>query len=473
MKFQNPSFVFHLNPSIKYQTIRYFGESACWWSPVVGHTEAGEKILQLLHTKAGLNLNVLRLNIGASVKEDRSDAPYPDYSLKMRAPYSPLCEDGSYDISRDIGMLTFALKAKDLGTIDDFTLFMNSPPSCMTANGKTCETSTGIKDVFISNLPRDKYEAYAAYVADVTKLYLDAGIPVKYVSPINEPQWPWDQGHQEGCHYSPDEALEFYRTVVQVFNDRAATDTAMQNVKISMPESAQWAYPEEYTFGLYEKILSDPTLSAHIDHFSAHSYEAKADKKRQFKTYTERFPSKIPLHQTEWGPMHNDASHPMEYALELANTLYEDLTILNVPHWTWWTGLAGFGYPSGLIDGNWDGTGLVLTKRYYVMMHHSRFIRDYTRVELTPNEDQNTVVGSAYVSETGNGTAIILINNSTEEQVVSLSGNIPSDKCHLYLTDKTFDCADQGLVSTEMISLPPLSVATVTFGNITLEGVSK
>ncbi|MBP5223975.1 MAG: hypothetical protein J6Z38_00100 [Lachnospiraceae bacterium] len=487
---------FIINDQIRHQKVRYFGESACWWGSGIGCSEKARKVLRLLHTDEGLGLNVIRLNVGGSIREDRSDAPYPAPSLNRRAPLSPLKEDRTYDIHRDEGMLCIAKEALKLGTIDDFTLFMNSPPSCMTINGLTCGNEPTEGEKYVSNLARSRYSEYAEYVADVTELYLNEGIPIRYVSPINEPQWQWDRNNrQEGCHYEADEVLAFLQTVVRVFLKRAERNPAFSNVKISMPETAQWYYPKEYTFGLYERICKDPLIRDYADHFAAHSYGTNADHKREFKEFVEKQDKRLPLHQTEWGPLHDDSSHPMEFALEMANCMYEDLTILDVPHWTWWTGLSGMSFPSGLISEDPNGDDLIATKRYYTMMQHSRFIKGCTRIDVVAEENRedydaetseadddgtlkswNTIAekrwkktaASAYVSEDERSIRVVLINNL--EQVSDILVRVSErfeQKGRLFLTDADHDCQDMGVYElSRKLELPSLSVGTLVIGRL-------
>ena len=80
-------------PQRRYQTIRHFGASACWWAPANGLNSKIDPTLRLLFTDTGLGLNNLRINIGGSVKDDRSDGKsgWPE----ARNVYSPLREDGS------------------------------------------------------------------------------------------------------------------------------------------------------------------------------------------------------------------------------------------------------------------------------------------------------------------------------------------------------------------------------------------
>jgi O-glycosyl hydrolase len=75
---------------------------------------------------------------------------------------------------------------------------------------------------------------YSAYLVDVLDhLRNHEGIPVGWISPINEPQWAW-RGGQEGCHYTPDECMEVMRSLMQ------AIDASGMPVKISGIESGSW-----------------------------------------------------------------------------------------------------------------------------------------------------------------------------------------------------------------------------------------
>ena len=78
-------------PQRRYQTIRHFGASACWWAPANGLNSKIDPALRLLFTDTGLGLNNLRINIGGSVKDDRSDGKsgWPE----ARNVYSPLRRD--------------------------------------------------------------------------------------------------------------------------------------------------------------------------------------------------------------------------------------------------------------------------------------------------------------------------------------------------------------------------------------------
>ena len=70
----------------------------------------------------------------------------------------------------------------------------------MTRNNKT----GGNDNWWVCNLPEENNEAYADYFLTITEYFIEKGVPVKYISPINEPNWSWGNGGyhgQEGCFY--------------------------------------------------------------------------------------------------------------------------------------------------------------------------------------------------------------------------------------------------------------------------------
>lgn len=453
------SFVIH--PELPHQTIKDFGASACWWpdNGALGTPPFASRFLDLIYSKEGLDFNVIRLNIGGSVKDDKSDA-FVGGSQKASAPYSPLKEDGSYDIRRDKGYWQIVELARKIPSITDFTLFMNSPPATMTKNGRTA-TSPG---EFNSNLRDDCYEAYAQYTADITELYIREGIPVKYVSPINEPQWCWNEQRQEGCHYEPQECVRLWKLLIKAFRERAARTPAMDQVRISVPETAQW-YQRTYVHDLYTVMHNDPEIAPWVDHFAAHSYGTTREQKIEFRSFVDSLGEPfIPLHQTESAPLLRDGADSMDYALEVATTMYEDFSILHVDHWTWWTIIGEFVWPSGLICIKSDGSKMTLSKRYFVVKHYSKFIRDKVNVDVERTGSSKEVDASAYTSKDGKEMVVILVNRENEPQKAELVGVPEGLRPMVYETSETRDCQYLGRILFDgSVSLPPRSITNLVF----------
>ncbi len=412
---------FTVNAEKKYQLITHFGASSCWWECTMGEDEEVLKLMDFLYSDQGLGLNLLRSNIGGSVKADRSDGPGDPNTNKARAPLSPLQEDGTYDITRNKGAWSLLNHTLKHCKITDYTLFMNSPPATMTKNGRTTGTPPKDGEVRTGNLRPDCYEAYAHYVADVTVLYVHAGIPVRYVSPVNEPQWDWDNEGQEGCHYNVDELIAFYRVLVPIFKEKRETDPLMKDVMLSLPETAQW-WQEPYVHDFYRLMTEDPLFKGQVDHFAAHSYKTATGAREGFARLCESLGNPLPLHQTEWAPMHPHAGFYMDIALETAIVLHEDFNILHCDSWCWWTLFAGQGFSSGLVIYDQKNHHAELPKLYYIVKQHSLFLKNHRPVETSAPRFPEDFIGDAYLSDDGNELVLELINKGKEPLPIRFEG---------------------------------------------------
>ncbi len=456
---------FRVFPDEQYQTIRHFGASACWWASGVGTDPKIEQFLKLLFTDAGLGLNNLRVNIGGSVRSDRSDSV--NSLPTWRGVLSPLQEDGTYDITRCAGTWRILQLANAMPEITDITLFMNSPPSTMTKNGKTSADKSGQEGVFISNLREDCYEAFAEYVVDVTELYVNAGIRVKYVSPVNEPQWAWEGG-QEGCHFQPEELIRLFRLLIPKLEQRKERNPALADVKLSLPETAQW-YQVPYVHDFYSLMCSDPEIAPYVDHFCAHSYGTNREQKIHFAAFADQCGRKLPLHQTEWGGLHAYHDASMDTALEMSTVIHDDFTILHTELWSWWLGLGSFTYTDGLICVDQTLEHVEFPKRYYAMKQHSRYLKDHICLGVRSWRMPEGVCGSAYASADGKELVWVLVNPLTEALPLRLEG-MPQGSCgYAVETSDTKSCQETGVVrGDDPIILPPRSVITLVFSNINL-----
>lgn len=450
---------FHVHPDQVHQKITDFGASACWWSHEIGHTEQVDQYLALLFGPKGLALNAFRINVGGCVNTDRTDGCA---SSPSRNPYSPLDENGGFDITRDSGTWRVVKKAVEMGTITDFTIFMNSPPTTMTKNGRTFADRPEKEGTFVSNLREDCYEAYAAYVVDCVNAFLQEGIPVKYVSPVNEPQWQWDdRNSQEGCHYTPEEVVRICKLVIGALNRRAEENPMLKNVRISMPETAQW-YQRTYVHDMYYLMCNDPEIAPYVDHFSAHSYGTTKAQKIDTRAYFDSLGIDIPLHQTEWAPLHADFTDSMDFALEMAHVMCEDFSILHTRHWTWWLGVSGFSWPDGLICvDKKTGQNITLPKRYFTMLHHSRFIKGLHNIGMEQKDLPDGVTGAAYGKADGTDLVLILVNSENAPVHVQLSG-LSSSEAEAFETSQYLDCLYLGRQDlSEGYTLPARSITNL------------
>jgi len=454
----------YTNLTKMYQTVESYGASGAWWATTYGTEPFVDQMLKTLFTDEGAGLNNYRHNVGGSVLEDMSDAG----NMGIRATKSPLLEDGSYDVLRDIGGYTVLTKLRDLGTIDDFTFFMNSPPSTMTKNGKTFADPDA---AVLSNLREHAYEAYAKYVVDVVQLYREIGIPVKYVSPVNEPQYDWNVGNQEGCHYEPDETIRIIELIAAELLDRCEKDPSMEDVRISFAESGTW-YDKNYINNLYWTLYANPDYSSKFAHIGAHSYAANAAVKEQLMKDLFKMIAKVNLRQTEfaYGAQQTDLS--ITSAVAVARVMHEDLSILNVDGWSFWLAGGNGSYSDALVYYNVGQSDVVATKRLWAMGQYARFTKGAIRVEADSYGMPENVFTTAYVDPKNGNLVYVIINDSGADQTFSLVGLPAGSVADVYETSAARSLGFRGTMTADAgYTLPDESITTLVFRDMDFRAV--
>ncbi len=448
------------------QKVDGFGASGAWWTTADGTGPFVDKALELLYTDDGIGLNTYRHNVGGSVKDDLSDG---GTSQRGRKVPSPLTEDGKYVEDRDIGAYTVLMKLNEMGTVHDFTLFMNSPPSTMTNSGLTYGDTWA--DSY-SNLREDCYEAYARYVVDMVQLYNWCGVPVKYVSPINEPQWDW-VGGQEGCHYTAEQAMRLIRLVAQELKDRIAQDPSLAGVKLSVVECANWT-DKSYTNYLAYQILGDELLQEMVGHICCHSYSGSADDKKRFVQDLWNMGIKVTLRQTEYGPSYSECDLTMAGAIDVARIMYEDLTILNVDNWSYWLAVSNGSYTDGLMYYNGNSSDLMISKRFYVMGNYSKFVTGATRVGLDEYGMPKNILSSAYVNTEDDALVYVVVNNGKTDETFSFAGLPAGSVAEVYETSWIRDLELRGTMTADNgYTLPAQSVTTFVFKGMDIKAIQS
>ncbi len=448
------------------QVVDGYGASGAWWTTADGTGPFVDKALEMLYTDNGIGLNTYRHNVGGSVKDDLSDG---GTSQRGRKVLSPLTEDGKYDEDRDIGAYTVLMKLKELGTVHDFTLFMNTPPSTMTNSGMTYGDTWA--DSY-SNLREDCYERYAEYVVDMVQLYNWCGVPIKYVSPINEPQWDW-VGGQEGCHYNSEEAMKIIRLVAQELKDRIEEDPSIAHVRLSIAECANWTDKSYLNYIIY-KIKGDELLEEMVGHIAAHSYGGSADDKARLKKELKNIDIDITLRQTEYGPSFAEADLTMAGAMDMARIIYEDMTILEVDNWAYWLAVSNGSYSDGLLYYNGNSADLMTSKRYWALGNYSRFTTGATRVGVDEYGMPKNVLTTAYVNTQDDALVYVVVNNSKDDQTFSFAGLPASSIAEVYETSWVRDLELRGTMTADSgYTLPAQSVTTFVFKGMDIQAVQS
>lgn len=446
-----------------YQTMESFGTSGAWWSQYVGgfdddpYEETGistrEQIATLLFDKEqGIGLTCYRFNVGAGSADSRNG----DYSDFHRRAQSFETEAAVYDWDKDANAVWFLNRAVELG-VEEVVLFCNSPLERLTDNGMAHLTS-GTK----SNISPENYGAFATYVMDVAEHFVEQGIPVKFISPINEPQWEWFGG-QEGCHYEPEQTTGIYLA----FLDELESREALAGVELSGPESGEWG--TQATLDYTEAILGNERLAAHFDTLDNHSYWSDENAKKSYRNYMKVYHPEIKLRTSEWCEMVNGSDVTMDSAYHLAQQIAEDLRILNVVSWQNWVAVAPGGYRDGLIYIDEPSHKFRALKRLWSFGNYSRYVRPgYVRVDLqTSTNAQEKMLPTAFtgVNEAGEEELVmVFINEDVLDQEFQLEGCEGYDRIAYYETSdaRDLECVrEEEYTSDTPVVIPKMTVTTV------------
>jgi hypothetical protein len=421
----------------EYQTIDNFAASDCWTFQIVGgwFTPNKNKIADLLFsTENGIGLSAWRFNIGAGKENNRISHPW-------RSVETFEISEGVYDWTRQAEETWFLHAAKDRG-VEQFIAFINSPPARMTRSGYTnCNNGLGSTNL------KEGYEGqFATYLVDILKHFRDdENIEFSHISPVNEPQWEWNQSNQEGNRASNEDIKnivhELYSELVQQGVNTEITIGESGNLPnwYTRANGISNEYSEEY--GNYlNAFCNDTSINYKISKaLSGHSYwsdliatELVQDRiflKGHLLNY---FDDGWKFWQTEYNPMEgpyneggNGRDLTMTTALNVARVIHFDLTILNASAWQWWTAMSPEDYKDGLIYTDYMQTGnqsIIESKILWTLGNYSRFIRPGSkRIDCLGAADKYSLMASAYKDETNDKLIVVIINVTDEAKDFSFS----------------------------------------------------
>jgi O-glycosyl hydrolase len=220
--------------------------------------------------------------------------------------------------------------------------------------------------------------------------------------------------------------------------------------------------------------MKDPAALANLDIWAVHGYlegvtpTATAKLKNLWEVMKTDYlnPSGKPVWMTETSGYFDDwkRSDGKAGALDLAMDIQSALYYGTASAWVWWQGSGG-----DRIDQYSLMAGTQRNKKYYVSKHFYRFIRPGAKmVKLTFNASDQ-VFASAF-EHTGMGAfTVVLINSSTKNLKVDLTGtNVPNDfDFYLTTSDPAVNCRkSEAKVTKDNIVLPPSSVVTLVNGKV-------
>jgi len=493
-----------------HQEIDGFGASDAWSiDPTIGKwmREQDQAAIdrladRLFSVDHGIGLSAWRFNIGAGSAEQGEASRIPD--RMRRAQLLITNPGGEIDGSKQLGQIRLLQEAYERG-VTQYVAFANSPPHWATKNGLTHPgDGAGIGS---TNLDPERLDHFAEFLVDVVAyLRSDAvGVPVNYLSPINEPTWEWQGQSQEANRYNMDEVAAVYRRVAESLRKAGLG----HEVEVDGAEVVEYAaalsdaHKVEFDGSVFDggmngkghgsyknyidELLGDPELRDVLHNkISLHAYwsEANADRLGKLRDLLRENLRSVSPDAKVWmsefcilgdaGDVRSFDGHGFEvgdldYALHVARVIHRDLTRLDASAWFWWLALTPYDYKDGLlkIDPSLDSESLQESKLMWTLGNFSRFVRPgFHRVELPGVDDLNGTMASAYKAPDDSRLVVIAINaGATPEQVsldiTGLPGAMAVETIDIYVTDAAHDLALTASETTATsFALPARSTTT-------------
>ncbi|TSJ43399.1 xylanase [Mucilaginibacter corticis] len=483
-KAQVKDVVIDIDLSKTYQTIDNFGASDAWECQFVGNWPDAKRnqIADLLFSRdidkdgspKGIGLTLWRFNIGAGSTQQGNASGIRD---EWRRAESFLNTEGTYNWQNQAGQMWFLKAAKKRG-VKQFLGFSNSPPVQFTTNGKAY--ATGGK----TNIAADKYDDFGTYLANVVKgVEQVSNIKFDYISPVNEPQWDWSDGGQEGCPYTNTEIAGLVRSISKTFVSNKISS------KIIIGESGQidylYAKSNKPAKGNQVKDFFSPGGANYIgglpnvsNTITSHSYFTtspiqEAVRRRKDLANTISTIKGLNFWQSEYCILGDNSGEingskrdlGMTSALYMASVIHTDLTVANASAWQWWTAISVSDYKDGLIyiDKNKTDGNYYPAKMLWALGNYSRFIKPGAlRVDarVQSSAENKSVLVSAF--KNGVNLTVVIINPNAEDVKFRLNTNaakVKFDKVYITSADKDLKA---GNISGDDATITARSVTTFT-----------
>ncbi len=412
----------NLRETKKLQTLKGWGTSACWWSQYCADESVAEEIAELLYGDTGLGLNIYRYNIGGGTDPENCRVTNPWRVTESFYKYDREKEEGEYDFTADKTAVSMMKRCLEKGNVDTLIVFANSPHYAHTSTGQ----ASGSLMQHTCNLPMSNYRKFADYFLTCTQTLIDMGFPVKYVSPINEPQWKWGGSYvwQEGCHYETEEMVAVYHIFAEEILKRG------MDVKLYGPESGEMmGLTPEYI----KAITTDETIMKVMDIFAYHSYHDDNNPKirTEFKKeLVEKYPQ-FRFDMSEWCELPNK-SHTKNFkgALITARIIGQDLIYAGAESWTSWVAVNQFSikedgndYSDATITATNDFSDWYVARRYWGFAHFAKYIPiDSVCLDNGFFPDENNDF-NAFSFLTPKGETVTVVVNEGEQREFKFDGN--------------------------------------------------
>ncbi|HSJ69328.1 MAG TPA: glycoside hydrolase family 30 protein, partial [Anditalea sp.] len=479
---------YHLkvDPQTVYQEIDHFGASDAWSGQFVGTWPEPKKgaIADLLFSNrldeqgnpVGIGLSLWRFNLGAGSTEQGEESGIRD--AWRRAP-SLVDASGNFKIQNQKGQIWLAQAAKERG-VKHLLTFLNSPPVFLTRNNKAYTSNSDQ-----SNLAPENYEAFAEYMVKSIEGMHQNGLQVDYISPVNEPQWDWNDGGQEGTPFWNQEIAGIVKAL-----DAKLEQKGLQT-KIDIAEAGQieYLYSEHNRPGRSNQIQDffDPesdnyigNLSHMSQNISGHSYfttspfQQAVIKRQQLAQAHQNYDIKYWMSEycilgdNDGEIRGNGKDLGINPALYMARVIHNDLAVAQASAWHWWIAISPYDYKDGLVyitksesDGEFEES-----KMLWALGNYSRFVRpNFQRIDVSLNRESNQdFLATAFKNPVTDELVVVIVNSSNSATEINVESTIQNESLtwHGYVTDKDHNLAFMALDTNTEITIPARSIVTLT-----------
>lgn len=442
----------NLSDAKKIRALTGFGASACWWSPQIKDDKTADEVIDLLYGNNGLKLNIYRYNAGGGF-----DVNNVRVNNAWRVIESFMNEDGSYNWNADKHAVSVMKKALDTGNVDTLIFFANSPHYTQTITG---QASGGLTEHF-SNLDKTKYDEFAKYFIDIAEHFVEEGYPVKYISPINEPQWKWggDYVWQEGCHYEPQEVRDCFLAFAKELERRKSS------LLLYGMESGDLS---DKTKEYYALLEAEPLIMKYLDTFAYHSYHSDNDVKSKvdFGKWAKENVKTKHFDMSEWCelPCRHDTKS-IDSTLIMARIIGEDLIYTGVNSWTAWVAVNQLGKPredglcfsDGLLVADDSFENYYIAMRYYALAHFSKYI-PVGSVSLDIGFNTSRGFSLFAFRRPDKKMVLVAVNYSRAKRVIEADIDIKNADIIITTQENQLEHKKS---QSDKIAIPPMSIATI------------
>lgn len=293
------------------------------------------------------------------------------------------------------------------------------------------------------SLLESHYKDWANYLNDYYLYMKQQGVEIDAISIQNEPDW---KAEYQSCVWTGEQMAKFLREYGHIIQ-----------CKVIAPEAIH------FTRNLHEAILKDDEACKNLDIVGGHfygwdgsSYPIAAQKGKEV------WMTEFLINERQQNENKNITWK--EDGFLFARSI-NDAMLANMSAWVHYSLKRYYGC---LGDGNFGTTNNAITKRGYILSHYAKYVSGSTRIRHGLDDATGSLSSSAYLSQTGDSTIVMIINssgdnfnttislpfNTTEGSQIVTTESLNADKTALTIDSETYQ---------PEVSVAPYSVCTYIF----------